>query len=547
MPHERRWVAGLLLAGLVLRLIPVLWGSTYYDTANHGFHPDEPKLVRVLDDFPESILTQHDYRYPTLLPFTFGALWWVVGEGLGLREGAASQPGEPSYESALLFGRVLTVLVYGLGGMWLTWLFARRLWGARAGLGALLLMNGMGLPLTSACLVQTDVPSTVWIVLTLVLLMQWEKSRAKSTFLLAAAASGAAIATKYTAGIVLLPLLAALLQGLREERINRRDAAHAALFALAVIIATFVLFVPGILIDTQAFVDSLQYEFKSKMVSARFSPANVAEALRMNYPYWMMGLAAIGFLRRPRTISWWLPATLGGLVLHALLSARSYRPDYAVVFFPFVAGLGGLGLSWLSGMLQARLCAPWRRGVILFIVVAVHLHSGRVVAGRYTHETHYRFAGWLEKHVPPGPVGEGPRTTPRRGGANVPEGYEYVSVHSQPEWIVLFDRRNEHALRVLLDPNQVREDLLNQVGPEESARLFSTTPGKRRLMRLKERDFKFYEDVLLGQKRKFHYERVAELRPSDWPLDWQGEGMSLYRRVKRSPDSSPQPSVREKK
>ena len=158
--RERRLLIVLFVVGLLLRVYPILWSSAHYDPNAGGFHPDEPKLVRHMDDFPESLQTYTDYRYPTLIPFTYGIVWMGVGGALDLRDPEASMPGTPSYEAALLFGRGLTVLLFGLGGMWLTWAFTRRLFGPGPALFALGSTNLMGLPMTSASLVQTDVPST---------------------------------------------------------------------------------------------------------------------------------------------------------------------------------------------------------------------------------------------------------------------------------------------------------------------------------------------------------------------------------------------------
>ena len=171
--RERKLLIVLFVVGFLLRVYPILWSSAHYNPDAYGFHPDEPKLVRHVDDFPESLQTYKDYRYPTLIPFAYGVVWMGVGGALDLRDPEASMPGEPSYEAALLFSRGLTVLLFGLGGMWLTWLFTKRLFGPGPALFALGATNLMGLPMTNASLAQTDVPSTVLLLAVFYLLARY--------------------------------------------------------------------------------------------------------------------------------------------------------------------------------------------------------------------------------------------------------------------------------------------------------------------------------------------------------------------------------------
>ena len=95
--RERRLLILLFVVGFFLRAYPILWSSAHYDPNAYGFHPDEPKLVRHVDDFPESIHTYKDYRYPTLIPFTYGIAWRGVGGALGgvLGGGRATRARDP--------------------------------------------------------------------------------------------------------------------------------------------------------------------------------------------------------------------------------------------------------------------------------------------------------------------------------------------------------------------------------------------------------------------------------------------------------------------
>lgn len=78
-----RALAALLVIGVLLRLFPILWGSIYFDPDQYGFHADEPRIVRCIEDFPNPLSTNTDFRYPTLLHNTYDVLWAGFKAGMG--------------------------------------------------------------------------------------------------------------------------------------------------------------------------------------------------------------------------------------------------------------------------------------------------------------------------------------------------------------------------------------------------------------------------------------------------------------------------------
>ncbi len=64
-------------------------------------------------------------------------------------------------------------------------------------------------------------------------------------------------------------------------------------------------------------------------------------------------------------------------------------------------------------------------------------------------------------------------------------------------------------------------------------------PGKRAMGLLKERDFLFYEDVLMEKRRRYSYELVKAFEVKELPLDWQGKSIFVYRRAGKPKASTP--------
>ena len=520
----------LFVVGFALRALPILWGSAWYDRSQYSMHSDEPKLIRYIDDFPDSFAVNQDYRYPTFLHNTYGVLWSVVREVTGHVDPAPAWPGTRSYEAALIFGRALTLLVFGLGGMWLVWRFTERAFGPGPALWALAAFNLMAWSIGSTALIQTDVPSTVGLLLVFYLLLGVERSSASSLRSATGigAALGAAVAMKYPAAI---GLVAIVIVAVHSWRRGAASPARCALFLGVSIVAgalTFIVFVPGAVTDYELFELALRYE-STKATDSYVPLLRVWRSLVYNLPPWVLATTAIGlvvWIRRPKSVTF--TAGLICMALYFAIMRPGFKPDYAIMFTPWAAALSGLGLWSLGRTWRADGPRSVARAVLpalaVLVVVAGHGYSGWVVVQRYAGDTRYRFQHWVEENIPPGPIGYGPYpglqfdwSAPRE-----PIGWEFVSVYEKPKWIVLAERHYQALVRFMDDPT---------LFPQHS----SSVPGARRLLGLTEQDFQFYEDLLLGERRDFRYELVEELLPLDVPLDKTGKPVLFYRRLDVEP------------
>ncbi len=201
---SRRWawsgLAVVLLAGLGLRLWGVRQGLPY------PYNTDEAQhfVPHAVEMFRKSTLNPHYFANPPaftyLLHFLF-RIWYGSAEG-------AVRAFELHPEGVYTLARV-TVALLGTGSLWLLYATGARLFGRAVGLLAAAIEAVAFLPVFYAHLALNDVPTLFPLTLSLLGSAGVLRKGRRRDYLLAGVGLGLACASKYTAGIVLLPLLAA--------------------------------------------------------------------------------------------------------------------------------------------------------------------------------------------------------------------------------------------------------------------------------------------------------------------------------------------------
>jgi hypothetical protein len=498
----------LFVIGFLLRLYPLMWGSAFYDPGQFSLHSDEPNVVRYVDDFPDTLITNHDYRYPTFIHNVWGAAWVVAGETFNLRDDEISAAGTPSYERALIFGRALNILIFGLGSMILTWAFARKLFGFRVALWTVGCLNLFVWTVASTALVQVDVCSAFGLLLVFYLLIDVERSPGLiwSRSIWVGLALGTAVSMKYTSAIGALPVALVCAKSWYRGRANPLEVTgFLTVTALSGLLA-FTFFVPGAIFDFDNFIQSVLYEFKDKSsgVASHVSFEGFLASLGDSLPFWLLVPAFFGVIYAIRhQFSVVMLSVLISMSLYILITRRSFKPDYGILLVPYVASFAGLAISRFSVMHSIRTTGA----LAAALLILGHVHTAWALHSRYSLDTRYAFQEWALENIPPGPIGEAPRASkyPYWSSPKVPPGYEFVSVHLMPDWIVLNKRDSSTAMKAITD-------------------------GVERFHHLGPLDLAFYEDVLLDKRRKYDYELVFQLEPEDLPLDKQGKAIQVYRK-----------------
>jgi hypothetical protein len=210
-PHgSRRWawpgLAAVLVGGLALRLWGVGQGLPYVYNSDEGDH-FVPRAVRM---FQDGTLNPHYFANPPAFTYLLHYLFDVFYGG---REGVL-RAFELHPAEVYTLARV-TAAVLGVLALWLLYAAGSRLLGRGVGLLAAAIEAVAFLPVFYAHLALNDVPTLAPLSLSLLGSAGVLRKGRTRDYLLAGLGLGLACASKYTAGIVLLALLAAA--ALRKE------------------------------------------------------------------------------------------------------------------------------------------------------------------------------------------------------------------------------------------------------------------------------------------------------------------------------------------
>src|SRR3954453_4235872 len=204
-------VASLLVAivvsGLVMRLVHIGYGLPYvynYDEANHFTNHSVNFFT---DDFDPGYY-QNPSGLTELIYVVLRVQYGLLGGIFHLAHGTVSRQfaldPTPIFRDARVICAVLAMI-----GVVATFFVARRFWGAAVGLVAAALLTFAFLPFTYSRIAVTDVGTfvAVAVVLYAVLRLYEDAGGGRRWYVLAGAATGVAVGFKYTAGLVLIPLV----------------------------------------------------------------------------------------------------------------------------------------------------------------------------------------------------------------------------------------------------------------------------------------------------------------------------------------------------
>jgi Dolichyl-phosphate-mannose-protein mannosyltransferase len=248
--QRRRWLLALSIL-LVVAFGLRIWG------AGHGlpfaYNPDEEEhfVPRAVGFHETSDFNPHYFVNPPGLTYMlYGAFAVRYGGSEEVVEAFRRDPG-----SVYLTGR-LAVAALGTLGVLLLYLAGSRLFDRRAGLLAAALLTVSFLAVSWSHQAVNDVPTTAAVAASLLGTAGVFRRGRKLDYGLAGVGLGIACAVKYTAGIVILPLLAAATFQFRRERATVfRGLALAAGAALA----AFVLLNPYAVLAPREFADQLLF------------------------------------------------------------------------------------------------------------------------------------------------------------------------------------------------------------------------------------------------------------------------------------------------
>ena len=328
-----------------------VWGLDF--GLPYEFHPDEHQYVDAALALRTTGQANLSFINPPFFTYVLAAAFsgWLVA--------SPSTPAPDWVTPAYFFARLWSV-GFGMLTVALIYPVARRCAGPRAGLLALLLLAGLFLPAREAHFAVNDTAATFWVLLALYFSLALLRRGRRRLYLAAGAAVGLAAATKLTAGLAVLPLLAAHFLRTR----SRRDLADVAL-SLGVAALVFGLVFGHVLVDLpqlfETIVDHLAFGAEG------YKGLQMAPLPGWGFYLYVLGWGA-GWLILAVMV-WGLALVFGqrhraGLVVASLpMALFAYLGAQKILFarfllpaVPALVVLAALGLVWLS-----RRWSIWRQ------------------------------------------------------------------------------------------------------------------------------------------------------------------------------------------
>ena len=400
-----RWglaVLAVMAGGLALRLWGIDHGMPYAYNADENAH-FVPGAIGLFGHGwnPNYFVNPPAYTY--LLHVVF-AVWF--GGRAGVSHAYATHPTE-----VFVVARA-TAAVVGTVAVWFVYLTGARLFDRRTGLLAGALLAVAFLPVFYSHLALNDVPTLAPIGLSLWGTAGVLRRGRVLDYLVAGAGLGLACATKYTGGVVLLPLLGAAAVHLTGPA-GRGPAPRGIVLAGAVALAAFVVANPYAVADFQAFRDGLNHQ--ASAADDALGKLGLTQRSGWRYYVW--------------TFTWglgWVPlvAAVAGLALlvfddRRLLAVLGPAPILYVVFmgsqerffgrwllpvFPIACLLAAYAMVRVAGVAARRapaagpVFAAMAAVALLGQGVVYSLHDGLVLSHD---DTRNLARAWLVRHVAP--------------------------------------------------------------------------------------------------------------------------------------------------
>ena len=366
----RAWapVAALLAGALGLRLWGIAQGLPYAYNSDENAHFARRAITMFRGD-----LNPHYFANPPAFTYLLHGLYAVwFGGGVAARHALAVHPTE-----VFVLGRVAAALL-GTLAVWLLYLTGARLFGRAVGLLAAALGAVAFLPVFYAHLALNDVPTLAPLTLSLLGASGVLRKGRRRDYALAGIGLGLGCASKYTAGIVVAPLLAAAAcryfeapkaeaQQVASARAQERARMAVGLaLAGAAALASFLIANPYALLDFNAFRAELNHQ--SQLSGEGQGKLGAGHEGGVRYYLWSLtwglgwlpALAALGgaltIWRRDPRVGWLLmPAPLLFLAFMGLQGR--YFGRWLLPIFPIVCLLAAFFAAQTVEWLGARF---WR-------------------------------------------------------------------------------------------------------------------------------------------------------------------------------------------
>ena len=212
----QRAILGLILvAGFALRVWHNDYGLPFVYSIDEASHFTSRAVEMFWQDLDPGYY-QNPAAFTYLVYGTLRVLYGPLGFLFHLSYGNVTEQFDKDPADLWVVARTLAA-VLGMAGVAATYAAARRLWGVREGLVAAAVLSFAFLPVAYSRVAVTDVGALAGVALALMWSVRAAEEGRTRDYVLAGGAAGLAIAFKYTAGLVLLPLAIAAAARLRAD------------------------------------------------------------------------------------------------------------------------------------------------------------------------------------------------------------------------------------------------------------------------------------------------------------------------------------------
>ena len=410
----------VLVVAFALRLWGIKQGLPYvYDVDEYGHFV--PEAVRM---FGHGLNPRYFVNPPALtylLHVGFGVWFGLLGLGShppGPHASSIAREFALGPDRFFLVARV-TVALLGTASVWLLYLVGARLLNRGVGLLASAVMAVAFLPVFYGHLALNDVPTLAPLTLSLLGTAGVLRRGRMIDYLLAGVGLGLAAATKYTAGVMLLPLLAAGVAQYRDGSARaRRDVALGMAITLATALVAYLIANPYSLLDFHAFRAELEVQSSYTEQSQASWIGGPKQGSFIYYLWsftwglgWIPALAALGgavsIWRKQRRVGWVLVPVAVLYLLFLSLQGR-YFGRWLLPIFPIACLLAASFAQEVAGC-AARRAERLRGAPAAFTALAVialvtqglvySIHSGLVLSRA---DTRNLTRTWVMEHIPAG-------------------------------------------------------------------------------------------------------------------------------------------------
>ena len=517
-------LAGIVVVGFLMRLSGIFWGMPLFDPYAQPYHPDEPKIIGGAYNFPGDIITRTDLRYPTACHYTLGLLVWPVKEMM-------TQHGQDPTWFIYLFGRLLSVCL-GTATILLVYAIARSFYGTRCAIIASFLIAFSMLHVANSAWATTDVATSFFLTAFLFFLYKTRNSDMMS--LLCGIALGLLIGAKYTGGIALIALGVFLLISAYQQQnrltigIPLRAMADRRLWIIsATSIVVFLISTPGILVNTQAFLDSIESERNrmSHMSLPLWDPAVWKRQLFALFQSGGMPLAIVSilalFIGVRRNVTFHLPVLI--MVLAFLLYFGSaLLPRYIIMIMPLLAILSAALMERVLLFKPAIVSRVLVAGVLVFTLC----YAGLGAWSRYP-DTRTEAARYIDEHVERG-TSIGLAYSSKEYGwqthawafpkVNFSQ-HRYVDFLEEPQYVVVSSYDSVRIRKAFLDG--IVSDQY-EIPDSEKKRWYRMSPPSAEI-------FRFFEALYLAEKPP--YRQIAAFdQPAYVDIEFPAPTIEVFKR-----------------